>query len=123
MTALNVNISTGIALTIRPAHKTFLETVEVSDAIIVPFLRTLLNRLLQAQVMLPLLFVELLNGISQARARHRGGMLVQELQQLVAMNVAGRAQHPAGAFVNQVFFVIEQHLSNLESVGCLTVTD
>src|SRR6185295_15480526 len=73
--------------------------------------------------MFSILLTEMLNRIAKHRTWHRRGVLVQETQELPAIDVAGRAQHPTGRFVNQVLFVAEQHLGDLKGVSSIAVPD
>lgn len=73
--------------------------------------------------MITQLLIEFLNRVTQERARHGGGMFIQEAQQFLAIHFTGCPQHPAGCFVDQVLFVFQQNLSDFESVGDLALPD
>src|SRR5262245_45466010 len=73
--------------------------------------------------MIARLLVETFNCVSQIRARHRGGMFVQKVEQSLPIAFAGFAQPATGRLVDQVVRVSDQDFSQLKSVINVTLPD
>ena len=58
--------------------------------------------------MIPLLFVEMFNGVTQHRTRHSGSVLIQEAQQPLAILLAGFAYPSSCGLVDQVMVVVNK---------------
>ena len=82
-----------------------------------------LGLLLQGHVVVALRRVEVLNGVAQRGARHGCGEPVKELQQSVAVSLAGLAHPTADGLVDQVVLVVDEHLGDPERVRRIVLAD
>ena len=72
---------------------------------------------------LPLPLREPLNRISQHGSGHDAAMGLQEVLQRGQISLPDFAQHPAGGFVDEVFFVVQENFSELKRVSNLPLAD
>lgn len=75
------------------------------------------------EVVPPLGFGEPLDRVSQHRARHRGGVLVEEAPGHRLVALAHLAQHPPARLVHEIVIVSEEALTQLHRIVKLPVAD